>query len=97
MRNDIGEMFEKANAGETFTPLERSRYRRDKAFISQLCLRSVNRLVDLSGGHALFETGALQRFHRDAHAVAHRDALIMDIGGQAYGKVALGLEAGPGI
>jgi len=97
MYHDIREMFEKANAGETFTPLERARYRRDKAFIAQLCLRSVNRLFDLSGGHALFDTEALQRIHRDAHAIAHRDGLIMDLGGQAYGKVALGLEAEKGI
>jgi len=45
----------------------------------------------------LFDTEALQRFHRDAHAVAHRDSLIMEMGGQAYGKVALGLEAERGI
>ncbi len=67
--------------------------RRDKVFIAQLCLRSVNRLFDLSGGHALhalFESLALQRFCRDAHAVAHRDGLIMDLGGQQYGKVVLG-------
>ena len=93
MHHDIRETFEKAEAGETFTPLEQSRYRRDRAFITQLCLRSVNRLFDVSGGHALFDNEALQRFHRDAHAVAHRDSLIMDLGGQAYGKVALGLEA----
>ena len=92
LRHDISEMFKKANAGERFTTLERARYRRDKAFITQLCLRSVNRLFDLSGGHALFDSMALQRFHRDAHAVAHRDGLIMDLGGQQYGRVALGLE-----
>jgi 3-hydroxy-9,10-secoandrosta-1,3,5(10)-triene-9,17-dione monooxygenase len=97
MHHDIRETFEKAAVGETFTPLEQARYRRDRAFITQLCLRSVNRLFDVSGGHALFDTEALQRFHRDAHAVAHRDSLIMDLGGQAYGKVALGLEAERGI
>ena len=97
MRHDIREIFEKANGGEAFTPLERARYRRDKAFIAQLCLRSVNRLFDLSGGHALFDSVPLQRFHRDAHAVAHRDGLIMQLGGQQYGKVALGLEPEPGI
>ena len=97
MRHDIREIFEKANGGETFTPLERARYRRDKAFIAQLCLRSVNRLFDLSGGHALFDSVALQRIHRDAHAVAHRDGLIMDLGGHQYGKVALGLEPEQGI
>jgi len=93
LRHDIREMFDKAKAGESFSPLERARYRRDKAFITQLCLRSVNRLFDLSGGHALFDSSSLQRFHRDAHAVSHRDGLIMELGGSQYGKVALGLEA----
>ena len=92
LAGDIKGMFRKAEAGETFTPLERARYRRDKAFITQLCLQSVNRLFDLSGGHALFDSVALQRFHRDAQAVAHRDGLIMDLGGQQYGRVVLGLE-----
>ena len=92
LRHDIGEIFEKARQGEQFSSLERARYRRDKAFVTQLCLYSVNRLFDLSGGHALFDSVALQRFHRDAQAVAHRDGLIMDLGGQQYGRVALGLE-----
>ena len=92
LRHHIREMFEKAKAEETFTPLDRARYRRDKAFITQLCLRSINRLFDLSGGHALFDSVALQRFHRDAQAMSHRDGLIMDLGGQQYGRVALGLE-----
>ena len=60
--------------------------------MTQLCLHSVNRLFDLSGGHALFDSVSLQRFHRDAQAVAHRDGLIMDLGGQQYGRIALGLE-----
>ncbi len=97
MNHDIHEIFEKANAGETFSPLERARYRRDKAFITQLCLRSVNRLFDLSGGHALFDSESLQRFHRDAHAVSHRDGLIMDLGGSQYGRVVLGLETERGV
>lgn len=92
LRHDIREIFEKAPGGETFSTLERARYRRDKAFVTQLCLSSVNRLFDLSGGHALFDSVALQRFHRDAQAVAHRDGLIMDLGGQQFGRVALGLE-----
>ena len=97
MNHDIHEIFEKANAGETFSPLERARYRRDKAFITQLCLRSVKRLFDLSGGHALFDSESLQRFHRDAHAVSHRDGLIMDLGGSQYGRVVLGLETERGV
>jgi 3-hydroxy-9,10-secoandrosta-1,3,5(10)-triene-9,17-dione monooxygenase len=92
LRHDVSEMFEKARKAETFSPLDRARYRRDKAFITQLCLRSINRLFNLSGGHALFDSVALQRYHRDAQAVAHRDGLVMELGGQQYGRVALGLE-----
>ena len=92
MRDDIREIFRKAQTGDTFSTLERARFRRDKAFVTQLCLRAVNRLFDLSGGHALFDSVGLQRYHRDAQAVAHRDGLIMDLGGLQYGRVALGLE-----
>jgi len=92
LRHDIREIFDKTRESGKFSALERARYRRDKAFVTQLCLQSVNRLFDLSGGHAHFDLVALQRFHRDAQAVAHRDGLIMDLGGQQYGRVALGLE-----
>ena len=92
LRADIQETFAKAGQGEKFSTLERARYRRDKAFVTQTCLRAVNGLFDLTGGHALFDSAALQRHHRDAQAVAHRDGLIMEVGGSQYGRVALGLE-----
>ena len=91
MQGDIAEILRKGASGEAFTALERARFRRDKAFITQLCLRAVNRLFDLSGGHALFDSAPMQRFHRDAQAVAHRDGLIMELGGQNYARVLLGL------
>ncbi len=91
MREDIGEILRKGEAGELFTPLERARFRRDKAFAVQLCQQAVNRLFDISGGHGIFHSTPLQRFHRDAQAVAHRDGLVMDLGGRDYGRVALGL------
>ena len=91
MQGDIAEILRKGEAGEPFAALERARFRRDKAFITQLCLQAVNRLFDLSGGHALFDSVPLQRFHRDAQAVAHRDGLIMELGGQNYARVLLGL------
>ena len=92
MDRDVREILDRGETGGTFSPLERATYRRDKAFVTQLCLQAVNRLFDLSGGHALFDSDPLQRFHRDAQAAAHRDTLIMDIGGQQYGRVALGLD-----
>ena len=93
MDRDVGEILRKADVGERFSPLERATFRRDKAYVTQLSLQAVNRIFDVSGGHALFDSVPLQRFHRDAQAVAHRDGLIMDIGGLQFGRVALGLEA----
>ena len=93
MDRDVREILDRAESGGGFTTLERAKYRRDKAYVTQLCLQAVNRIFDISGGHGLFESGSLQRFHRDAHAVAHRDTLIMDLGGQEYGRVVLGLDA----
>ena len=91
MDRDVAETLRKGQEGEPFTTLDRARFRRDKAFCTQLGLQAVNRLFDLSGGHALFDSEPMQRFHRDAQAIAHRDGLIMDLGGQQYGRVALGL------
>ncbi len=92
MEQDVAEILRKGRDGEPFNTLERAKFRRDKAFCTQLGLQAVNRLFDLSGGHALFDSEPLQRFHRDAQAVAHRDGLIMDLGGQQFGRVMLGLE-----
>ena len=92
MRGDIQEMFLKAREGEVFNTLERARYRRDKAFVAQQCMNAVNRLFEMSGGHAIFESGRMQRFHRDIQAAVRRDGFIMELGGLQYGRAALGLE-----
>ena len=92
MRSDLREMFEKAGAGERFSMLERARFRRDKAFVAQQCLNSVNRLFEFSGGHAIFNSEAAQRYHRDIQAAVRRDGFMMELGGLQYGRVALGLE-----
>ena len=91
MQQDIREILRKGKEGEPFSPMERARFRRDKAFTVQLCQQAVNRLFDISGGHGIFNSTSLQRFHRDTQAVAHRDGLVMDLGGRDYGRVALGL------
>jgi len=92
MRGDLTEIFLKAQEGEEFSTLERARYRRDKAFVAQQCLNAVNRLFEMSGGHAIFESGRMQRFHRDIQAAVRRDGFIMELGGLQYGRAALGLE-----
>jgi len=90
---DIREIIEKGMRGETFTELDRARYRRDKGFLSRLCVQAVNRLFEASG--AVLESDAIQRFHRDAHGASHHTALVWDAAAENFGRVALGLAPSP--
>lgn len=92
----IREMLEKAARGETFSQLERARYRRNKTFVAKLCVQAVNRVFEASGGQGILETAALQRFHRDVHAASHHQGISWDAAAEDYGRQALGLPPGPG-
>ena len=94
-RHDVREMLDKAARGEEFTPLDRARYRRDKAFVARLCVQAVNRLFEASGARAVLESASIQRFHRDAHGASHHAALGWDAGAEQFGRQALGLGPGP--
>jgi alkylation response protein AidB-like acyl-CoA dehydrogenase len=84
-------LIESAANGELPNEMEQATARRNYGFVARLCLQAVNRLFEAAGGHALYETQALQRFHRDAHAGSHQVALYWDAIGEAYGRTALGL------
>ncbi len=94
-QQDIREIIDKAARGEAFTELDRARYRRDKAFLSRLCVQAVNRLFEASGAGAVLESDAIQRFHRDAHGASHHTALVWDAAAENFGRVALGLTPLP--
>jgi 3-hydroxy-9,10-secoandrosta-1,3,5(10)-triene-9,17-dione monooxygenase len=85
------ELIERASHGELPSEVEQATARRNYGYITKLCLRAVNRLFEAGGGHSLYETQALQRFHRDVHAGSHQVALYWDPIGEAYGRAALGL------
>jgi 3-hydroxy-9,10-secoandrosta-1,3,5(10)-triene-9,17-dione monooxygenase len=92
----IREMLGKAEREEEFTNLERARYRRDKSFAARLCVQAVNRLFEASGGRAIAESEAIQRFHRDVNAGSHHQGLSWDVSAEDYGRQALGLPPSPG-
>ena len=89
-RAAIQEMLDQAAAGREFTELDRLRYRRDKAFVTRLCVQAVNRLFEAGGAQAIADSQALQRFHRDVHAASHHAALAWDVAAEPYGRQALG-------
>jgi hypothetical protein len=55
------------------------------------CCSAVDRLFEASGARSLYESDAMQRFHRDVHAGAHQTALYWDAVAEAYGRAVLGL------
>ena len=92
MQQDSLEIFSRARREEIPSLDDRVRYRRDQAYMTKLCVRAVDRLFETSGGHALFDSSALQRFHRDVHAASHHVALSWAAVAEQYGRVRLGLE-----
>jgi 3-hydroxy-9,10-secoandrosta-1,3,5(10)-triene-9,17-dione monooxygenase len=92
-RQDIREILDHAARGDGFSELDRIRYRRDKAFISRLCVRAVDRLFEGSGARAVMDAEPIQRYHRDAHGASHHAALSWDLVAEQFGKQAMG--AGP--
>jgi 3-hydroxy-9,10-secoandrosta-1,3,5(10)-triene-9,17-dione monooxygenase len=91
LRQRVDRVLDKARRAEAFSELERVANQRDRAFVVRLCMQAVNRLFDISGGHALFLSEPLQRSHRDAQAVSHRAGLMFESVGPLYGRVALGV------
>jgi 3-hydroxy-9,10-secoandrosta-1,3,5(10)-triene-9,17-dione monooxygenase len=68
------------------------RYRRDVCFATNMCIEAVD-MVNLGfGAEALFTDRPLQRYFRDAHAVASHIAFNMDVAASAHGRVAIGLD-----
>jgi alkylation response protein AidB-like acyl-CoA dehydrogenase len=94
-RQNTREVLDRAARGETFTILDRARYRRDQVFMVKLAVRAIGRLFEAGGGHALLESNPLQRFHRDALAASQHMALRWDEYAEQYGRAALGLDPAP--
>jgi alkylation response protein AidB-like acyl-CoA dehydrogenase len=88
-RHDVREMLDRASRGEAFSELDRARYRRDKAFVTRLCVQAVNRLFEASGAHAVLVSQPMQRFHRDVHGASHHAALAWDLNAELFGRQAL--------
>ena len=90
-RHDIREMLDKAARGDPFTPADRARYLRDKAFVVRLSVQAVNRLFEASGARAVLDAEPIQRLFRDAHTASHHAALGWDVAAEQFGRQALAL------
>lgn len=92
LHHDMAEAQDLAEAGTGPTPLDVTRYARDKAFAMKLAVQAAGRMFEMSGGRSLALSDPLQRVYRDVQAAAHRDGLVCDFSGQPYAQLRLGLE-----
>jgi 3-hydroxy-9,10-secoandrosta-1,3,5(10)-triene-9,17-dione monooxygenase len=85
-RQDLAFAIERGRREEPLTDLEIARTRADQAYLARLAVRAANRLFEVSGGHGLFETSAIQRFHRDVNAGSHQAALTWHTTAEEYAR-----------
>ncbi len=76
------------------TELERMQYYAWRSYMVRQSIRVVDRLFDLSGGHALYLQHPLQRIWRDIHATGQHLALHFEFAMEGYGRALVGLPSG---
>jgi 3-hydroxy-9,10-secoandrosta-1,3,5(10)-triene-9,17-dione monooxygenase len=91
MKNCCAEAWRITAEGSIPTIEQKVRYRRDAAFAVRQCVRATDLMMEAHGGGGLYNTQAIQRAWRDAHAGAAHISFAFDAVGATYGKVMLGL------
>src|SRR5712692_7985009 len=76
------------------TEQERARYYAWRSYMVRQATRVVDRVFELSGGHAIYLQHPLQRIWRDVHAVSQHFALHFEFAMEAYGRTLVGLPSG---
>jgi 3-hydroxy-9,10-secoandrosta-1,3,5(10)-triene-9,17-dione monooxygenase len=98
MRTRCAEAMAEAEAGIVPDLARKTVYRRDGAFAVRQAVGAVTSLFGVTGAAGLYQDHPMQRYLRDAHAIASHIHMNFDVGGTMYGRVALGLDLdGPAI
>lgn len=90
-RNVMREMQDTAEAGDYATPEQRMRWRRDSAYLVQLCAEAVDMIVATAGARAQHQSSPFQRAQRDILTMRSHVILDLDPALELYGRELLGL------
>jgi 3-hydroxy-9,10-secoandrosta-1,3,5(10)-triene-9,17-dione monooxygenase len=91
MRHNCRHATDLAKAGQVPSLEDKLRYRRDGAWTVRQCREAVDILMGLSGAGGLYDTADMQRFFRDAHAIAAHIMYAFDVQATMFGQHALGI------
>jgi 3-hydroxy-9,10-secoandrosta-1,3,5(10)-triene-9,17-dione monooxygenase len=95
LRADAAEIIRLGMHGDEVPQLTQLRWARNTGYAVQLCTRAVDRLISAVGAHGMLDDSPVQRAFRDVHAIANHAGNNWDLRGEAFGRVALGLEPTP--
>ena len=80
-------------SGERCPDMERANLRLQIAHVVRQARDVVRDVVEASGSHAHFKSNPLQRIFRDMHTLSCHTVFDLDVGGELYGRMLLGLPA----
>ena len=92
---DCREIMDTIAAGRELTEAQRARNKGDLGFAVRLCVRAADLLFESAGGMGLYGHNRVQRSWRDIHSAAKHISMNWDAVGSLYGRIQLGLPAGP--
>ncbi|MDC0033412.1 acyl-CoA dehydrogenase family protein [Alphaproteobacteria bacterium] len=92
---DCCEIMDTIAAGRELTEAQRARNKGDLGFAVKLCVRAADLLFESVGGVGLYGQNRVQRSWRDIHSAAKHISMNWDAVGSLYGRIQLGLPAGP--
>lgn len=76
---------------------QKHRWRRNAAYVANLCFDAVEGLYKATGGRGAYKTNPIQRHYRDASVGITHISMSWDVMGAEYGRYALGLGGNPSI
>lgn len=83
------------STGEPIDTHEKLRLRRNYGFAAKLCNQAVKTIVDYSGAGIVYEGNPINRYWRDVQGSSMHYAFNMDMLGEMYGKLELGIPLNP--
>lgn len=81
--------------GEPIDTYDKLVNRRNYGYVARLCNQAVKTIVDNAGASMIYESNPLQRYWRDVQASSLHYAFNLDMLGELFGKMELGIELNP--
>jgi 3-hydroxy-9,10-secoandrosta-1,3,5(10)-triene-9,17-dione monooxygenase len=94
---DCDEATETLARGDICTEEQKHRWRRNAAYVANLCFDAIEGLYKATGGRGAYKTNPIQRHYRDASVGITHISMSWDVMGAEYGRYMLGLGGNPAI